>query len=317
MKTIIEFRNVVKEYIVGEHKLRAVDNISFSIDEGEFVVILGPSGAGKSTVLNLLGGIKKSGSAIITDNVTLIQHTDTDKKPISLPKDGVSMTTRMADVLGLKVGDSVEWHVYGSEKWLETKIATLYRNPAVQGITVPCEVFEELGYIFKATSIISAEKEIASFDGISAVLSTSEIIAGWDDLTESMMLMVYILIIGAAVLSIVVLYNLGLLSFTEMERDMATLKVMGMKTKKLRGLLLTQNMWFSVIGFVFGLPCGLWLIKVMTESSGETFDFPVALTAAMLLFSFVITFGLSIFVSLLFSRKIKRLNMVESLKAIE
>ena len=57
MEPIVKFKNVVKEYFVGDHKLRAVDDVSFSIAEGEFIVILGPSGAGKSTVLNLLGGM--------------------------------------------------------------------------------------------------------------------------------------------------------------------------------------------------------------------------------------------------------------------
>lgn len=53
----IVFKDVTKEYDMGETKLLAVDSINFSIHEGEFVVILGPSGAGKSTVLNLLGGM--------------------------------------------------------------------------------------------------------------------------------------------------------------------------------------------------------------------------------------------------------------------
>jgi putative ABC transport system ATP-binding protein len=54
---IINFNNVTRAYDVGNHVLKAVDNASFAIGEGEFVVILGPSGAGKSTVLNLLGGM--------------------------------------------------------------------------------------------------------------------------------------------------------------------------------------------------------------------------------------------------------------------
>ena len=129
--------------------------------------------------------------------------------------------------------------------------------------------------------------------------------------------MVYVLIVGAAVMSIVVLYNLGLLSFTERERDMATLKVMGIKTMKLRGLLLMQNIWFSVIGFILGLPCGILLIKAMVDSSGDSFDFPVMLTMGTTTKAFLRTFGLSIIVSLVFSKRIKKLNMVESLKAIE
>ncbi|MEE0902690.1 MAG: ABC transporter ATP-binding protein [Methanobrevibacter sp.] len=70
MSTIIEFKNVNKEYKSGDHILKAMDNVNFTIDEGEFVVILGPSGAGKSTLLNLLGGLDtvSSGEIIVKGN---------------------------------------------------------------------------------------------------------------------------------------------------------------------------------------------------------------------------------------------------------
>lgn len=59
MKELISFKNVKKTYIVGEKKFDALDGVDFTINKGEFVVILGPSGAGKSTLLNLLGGMDK------------------------------------------------------------------------------------------------------------------------------------------------------------------------------------------------------------------------------------------------------------------
>ncbi|MCR5214425.1 MAG: ABC transporter ATP-binding protein [Eubacterium sp.] len=66
-KRIVEFMDVLKEYGQGEGKQVAVNHIDFTIDQGEFVVILGQSGAGKSTVLNMLGGMDRptSGKVIV------------------------------------------------------------------------------------------------------------------------------------------------------------------------------------------------------------------------------------------------------------
>ncbi len=68
MENLIEFKNVKKTYMVGEKKFDALNDVSFTVPKGEFVVILGPSGAGKSTLLNLLGGMDTvSSGKIIVD----------------------------------------------------------------------------------------------------------------------------------------------------------------------------------------------------------------------------------------------------------
>ena len=64
--SIIQFENVSKIYTSGDHELRALDRVNFSLDAGKFVVILGPSGAGKSTLLNLLGGLDSPSEGPIT-----------------------------------------------------------------------------------------------------------------------------------------------------------------------------------------------------------------------------------------------------------
>lgn len=75
----IEFKNITKKYQMGEIEIKALNKASFSIDEGELVVILGPSGAGKTTCLNILGGMDQadSGSLIIDgENITNLKGKD-------------------------------------------------------------------------------------------------------------------------------------------------------------------------------------------------------------------------------------------------
>jgi len=79
MTRMIEFKNVNKIYEYGDSFLKAMDDVSFEIEEGEFVVILGPSGAGKSTLLNLMGGLDSVTSGEIIVNGNHIELLDDDQ----------------------------------------------------------------------------------------------------------------------------------------------------------------------------------------------------------------------------------------------
>lgn len=261
--------------------------------------------------------IKKTGTIKATDHVTLIKNTDKNGHYINLPNDGISLTYKIANQLGVKKGDEITWHIYGNEKWVTTKIDEIYRDPSSQGITLSRDSLEKLGYKFAATSILTSGKVAEKQPGISSIMNTHQLSDDWDNLTQSMMTMVYILIIAAAILAIVVLYNLGLLSFTEMECELATLKVIGLKSQKLRHLLLTQNLWLSALGFVLGIPAGKWLVTFMTSTMGDSFDMITKLHISNILLSLTITLALSLFVNLMFYGKIRRIDMVTSLQGVE
>ena len=263
------------------------------------------------------GSVKKSGSLLVLNNTDLVTPTDYDWNPIKIEDNEVSISQKMADMLDVGVGDTVKWHIMGSDKWVKTKVDKIHADPTSQGLIMSSDKLEDLDLNYTPTSIVTTEHVDKNYSAIKTANSMKDMTGSWDELTEAMWLLIYILIFFASLLAVVVLYNLGLLSFTEIEREIATLKVLGFKTGALRKLLLTQNLWFTAIGFLLGLPVGYFILKIMWESSGDSFYILPSISPANFILSAVITFALSIFVNLMFSRKIKKLDMVESLKSGE
>lgn len=263
------------------------------------------------------GNSKKSASLLVLNDTKLVTPTDYDWNKVHIADDEVSISQKMADLLGVGVGDTVKWHIMGSDKWINTTINKIHADPISQGFIMSSDKLEDLDLNYTPTSIVTAEHVDKNYSAIKSSTSMNDMISSWDELTESMWLLIYILIFFASILAVVVLYNLGLLSFTEIEREIATLKVLGFKTGALRKLLLTQNLWFTVIGFILGIPVGYYILKIMWESSGDSFYILPSISIINLALTAVITFSLSILVNLLFSGKIKRLDMVESLKGNE
>ena len=258
--------------------------------------------------------ITKTTNIMVYNKTDLITPTDKNMNPMDLPEDGVSLTQKSADLLGVKKGDMIEWHLYGNDKWVNSTVDEIYADPATQGITIRQDKLEELGYNYTPTMIVTKNSVDDKIDGISSVNDFAELQSSWDELMESANLLVAILLIFAVGLSVVMLYSLGILAFTEVERDLATLKVIGFKTKNIRRLFLTQNLVLSVIGFMVGVPVGYYVLRIMMDSSGDTFYYPIHYSFTTIFLTFVLVIGLSILVNLLFSRKIKNIDMVKSLK---
>ena len=261
--------------------------------------------------------IKKSGILQVLNNTDLITPMDKNKDMIEIEDDEVSISQKMADLLGVGIGDKVKFHIMGSNEWVKAKISKIHADPSSQGLIMSPEKLEDLGLNYTATSVITSEHVNETYDGFKTSSSIGEILDTWNESTKSLWFLIYILIFFACILAVVVLYNLGLLSFTEIEREIATLKVLGFKSSDLRRLLLTQNMIFTVIGFIFGVPLGFYILKVMWQTSGDNLYTIPSLSLTNIVLTAAITFSLSIIVNLMFSGKIKKLDMAESLKRQE
>lgn len=129
--------------------------------------------------------------------------------------------------------------------------------------------------------------------------------------------MVLILVIAAVILGIVVLYNLGVMSYLERSRELATLKVLGFRSKKIGRLLISQNIWLTVIGVIIGLPAGVGTLQWMLQALASEYEMKLMLGPLTYSVSVVLTFGVSLLVGWMVARKNKKIDMVEALKNAE
>lgn len=154
-------------------------------------------------------------------------------------------------------------------------------------------------------------------DHISTIKSRTDIIRSFDSFMEVMYVMIGALIILSIILGIVVLYNLGTMSYFERYRELSTLKVVGFKDKKIGKLLIMQNLWLTIAGFALGFPTGILLTKILMKALASEYEMMLIFGWMTFVIPFILIFGVSFLVSFMISQKNKKINMVEALKAPE
>ena len=139
----------------------------------------------------------------------------------------------------------------------------------------------------------------------------------FDTFMELMNVMIFLLVVAAVVLGIVVLYNLGVMSYTERYREMATLKVLGFRDRKIGRLLISQNLWLTVLGILIGIPAGWAVLKYLLDALAGEYEMALVIGPVTYLVSVLLTFGVSLIVGLMVARKNRSIDMVAALKAEE
>lgn len=261
-------------------------------------------------------GAEKTQVLTVHDKTSLITPTDKNRHEMTLPEDGVSISQKTAELFELEVGDTIKWHLYGNETWINSTVEAIYGDPSVQGITISVSEAENYNMSFEPTEIVTKEKVDDKLDGVGSVNTHDDLTNSWDKLTQTANLLIIILVIFAVILAVVVLYSLGLLGFTEVERDMATLKVLGFQLNDLRKLFMTQYLGISLIGFVIGVPTGYYVLESIRSNTDKLY-YPTNYSLTTIAISFVITIVVSGIVNWLLANKLKNIDMVEALKKKE
>lgn len=175
----------------------------------------------------------------------------------------------------------------------------------------------ELDYSISSVYTDKKTSEIKSNDLISGKQDKARLMETFNSFVQIMDSMVIILVVAAVILGVVVLYNLGIMSYVERSRELATLKVLGFRNRTIGKLLISQNIWLTVIGVIIGLPAGVGVLQwLLTALAGE-YEMKLMLGVLTYSVSILLTFGVSLLVGLMVAGKNKKIDMVEALKGAE
>lgn len=266
------------------------------------------------------GDKKETNTLTVNDAPNKLKYTNHNKEYMDLKDDGIYITEKLSEKYGLKVGDEITWHIFGDDNWYTCKIAGLNRDPQNQQLNMTRKYYESLGLTYKADTVYTDENLIntKTIDGVDTIQSIATLKQGMESMLETTETMVVLLIVVSAILGFVIIYNLGILSFTEKQYQFATLKVLGFKDKQIKNIFVKQNLWLTVAGIVIGLPLGFWMLDYIFKSAlGENYDFNAYIKPVSYLYAVVGSLVVSIIVNKVLSRKVKRIDMVTSLKGNE
>lgn len=245
---------------------------------------------------------------------------------VTPPGDGAILTEKLSELLGVEVGDTVTIDKDGR---VEVRVDDIVEHYVQHNVYLSAACYERLFGEAPAQNLLLLEYgEGAESDQVSAelmamdaVTSHSYIAAIRDSFTNSMEAIDYavvIIILSAAALAFVVLYNLTNINITERVRELATLKVLGFFDKEITAYVYRENVFLTLFGIVLGLVMGrllhAWLVltvEVDLVMFGRTAPAYAYVLAA------VLTAVFSVMVNVAAHFKLKKVDMVESLKTVE
>lgn len=302
------------------YKLSLKENIK----DDELKVLTDKYGNNTSETLTIetkIGKEREANTIFVTNAGNLVRFQNENGEFIKVNKNnGVYVTRKLADQKNLKVGDTIKWHIYGVNKYYESKIVGLTKDPQVQNLTMTKEYLESLDIDYKPDSLYTNTdlKGIKDIKNVSLVQDIDELKNSLESMLSMMKSMIMLIIVFAIGLGAIIIYNMGILSYSEKQYQFATLKVLGFSDKKIKKIFVQQNNWITVLSIIIGLPTGYYMTSWIFKSViADNYDFGAYINLSTYLIAIIGTILVSIIVSRMLSKKVNKIDMVSSLKANE
>ena len=264
---------------------------------------------------------REANTLFVDDSNGYVRFANKDYKFKTLDRnDGVYVTYKFSDKYNLKIGDKISWHSYGSKTYYKSKIVGYIRDPEVQGVTATRSYIESIGINYKPDSIYTNKdlKKVKQINGVNVVQGIDELKTAIKSMLSMMREMIIIIILFAILLGVVIIYNMGILSYSEKEYQFATLKVLGFNSRKIKNIFTKQNSIICIISTIIGLPLGYFLTSYLFKVClDENYDFGVYIKPITYVLAFIGTYLVSYFVSKFLARRVNKIDMVSSLKSNE
>lgn len=299
-------------------------SLNTNIKDDELKVLTDKYGDNTSETLTIetkIGKEREANTIFVANAGNLVRFQNENGKFIKVNKNnGVYITRKLADQKNLKVGDTIKWHVYGVNKYYESKIVGLTKDPQVQNLTMTKEYLESLDIDYKPDSLYTNTdlKGVKDIKNVSLVQDINELKNSLESMLSMMKSMIMLIIVFAIGLGAIIIYNMGILSYSEKQYQFATLKVLGFSDKKIKKIFVQQNNWITVLSIIIGLPTGYYMTSWIFKSViADNYDFSAYINLSTYLIAIVGTILVSTIVSRMLSKKVNKIDMVSSLKANE
>ena len=246
-----------------------------------------------------------------------------------LTDDGAVICEKTASLIGVKTGDEIT--LEKDNRKYKVKITAVTENYMGHYVymTPSCyeKTFEEKPEYSSAVYTMKEDAEsdletlgnaILKYPAALSISYTSSTAGQVERMLGSLGAVIWVLIISAGMLAFVVLYNLNNINITERQRELATLKVLGFYDGEVSQYVFRENILLSFIGILAGAVFGIFLHRyVITTVEVDAVMFGRNIKPISFVYSGIITFGFSMFVNMVMHFKLKKINMVESLKSVE